>query len=233
MTHDVPGSGGISIAFSNDSTSLVTGVWDLTAQGGANLTLIESGAQTSLTGTSLQFNLSNSALPLLAGLTLGGSIQYAWQAQAYFDTGSILNYAPDTTYNVSFDVSGNNGLLGSVAGVSPEFSFELIDGSGNALASSSSGTQVDIAGLLGPGVTTGPVNLSYTVAGIVPGGPIGVRFTGGVDLGASALSIGTTFATISNLNITSTPVPEPGGSVLLGGVGLLMLLRRHRSTAAV
>lgn len=205
------------------------GVWDLTAQGGANLTLIESAANTSLTGSSLQFNISNSAIPLLGGLALGASIEYAWQAQAYFDTGTILNYAANTTYNVSFDVAGNNGLLGSVLGVTPSFTFELIDGSGNALASNSSGTLIDIAGLLGSGVTSGPVNLSFTTSGSAPTGPIGVRFSGAADVGATALGIGTNFATISNLNIAATPVPEPGGAVLLGAVGVVALLRRRRA----
>ncbi|MCF7786633.1 MAG: PEP-CTERM sorting domain-containing protein [Prosthecobacter sp.] len=128
---------------------------------------------------------------------------------------------------MSFDVDGNNGLLSSTAGLTPSFTFELIDGAGNSLASSSS-TQINIAGLLGTGVTTGTVNLDYILDGTAPSGPIGVRFIGDATVGATALSLGTTYATISNLSITTTPVPEPGGSVLIASVGALLLLRRRR-----
>lgn len=71
-----------------------------------------------------------------------------------------------------------------------------------------------LLGLLGTGVPTGTLSLDYLVDGTAPSGPIGVRFIGD--------------ATISNLNITTAPVPEPGGSVLIASVGLLFLLRRRR-----
>lgn len=233
VTYDVPGGGLLSITLSNGSTTATRGLWDLTAQGGANATILlsltESAAQTTLTGTSLQFGITNDNNSLLGLLGVGTSIHYGWQAVAYFDTpGNILNYAPNTHYSVSFDVDGNNGLLSSVAGLTPSFSFELIDGLGNTLASQSSGSLINIAGLLGTGVTTGTVNLDYILDGTVPTGPIGVRFTGDATVGATALSLGTDFATISNLNISTTPVPEPGGSVLIASVGVVMLLRRRR-----
>ena len=233
VTYDVPGGGLLSVTLSNGSTTATRGLWDLTAQGGANATILlsltESAAQTTLTGSSLQFGISNDNNSLLGLLGVGTSVHYGWQAEAYFDTpGSILSYAPNTHYSVSFDVDGNNGLLSSVAGLTPSFSFELIDGLGNTLASQSSGTLINIAGLLGTGVTTGTVNLDYILDGTVPTGPIGVRFIGDATVGASALSLGTDFATISNLNISTTPVPEPGGSVLIASVGVLMLLRRRR-----
>jgi hypothetical protein len=233
VTYDVPGGGLLSITLDNGSITASSGIWDLTAQGGANATILlsltESAAQTSLTGTDLQFNISNDNNSLLGLLGVGTSIHYAWEAVAYFDTpGSLLNYATDTTYSVSFDVDGNNGLLSSVAGLTPSFTFELIDGLGNALTSDSSGTQINIAGLLGTGVTTGTVNLDYTLGGSIPSGPIGVRFTGDAQVGATALSLGTDFATISNLSISASPVPEPGGSVLIAVTGLTVLLRRRR-----
>ena len=233
VTYNVPGGGLLSITLSNGSTTASRGLWDLTAQGGANATILlsltESAAQATLTGTSLQFGISNDNNSLLGLLGAGANIHYAWNAVAYFDTpGDVLNYTPNTHYSVSFDVDGNNGLLSSVAGLSPSFSFELIDGLGNILASDSSGSQINIAGLLGTGVTTGTVTLDYTLDGTAPTGPIGVRFIGDATVGATALSLGTDYATISNLNITSTPVPEPSGSLLIASVGLLMLLRRRR-----
>ena len=236
VTYDVPGGGLLSITLANGSANTSSGLWDLAAQGGANasilLSLTESAAQTSLTGSSLQFNVSNDNDSLLGLLGGGASVHYAWSAEAYFDTpGNVLGYTPFTSYHVSFNVDGNEGLLSSVAGLTPQFSFELIDGSGNALASSSSGTQINIAGLLGTGVTSGTVNLDYIVDGTVPAGPIGVRFLGDALVGPSALSLGTNFATISDLNITATPVPEPGGAALVGAVGVLILLRRRRAAS--
>ncbi|MEZ5384077.1 MAG: hypothetical protein R3F13_01040 [Prosthecobacter sp.] len=233
VTYDVPGGGLLSITLDDGSTTVSSGLWDLTAQGGANATILlsltESAAQTALTGTDLQFNISNDNDSLLGLLSGGTSVHYAWEAVAYFDTpGSLLNFAADTIYNVSFDVDGNNGLLSSVAGLTPSFTFELVDGLGNALTSDSSGTLINIAGLLGTGVPTGTIDLNYTLGSSIPSGQIGVRFRGDALAGATALSLGTTFATISNLNITSTPVPEPGGSVLIISAGLMMILSRKR-----
>lgn len=233
VTYDVPGGGLLSITLSDGSATTSSGIWDLTAQGGANATILlsltESAAQTTLSGSDLQFNISNDNDSLLGLLGVGTSVHYAWDAVAYFDNpGDVLGYSADTLYSISFDVDGNNGLLSSVAGLTPSFTFELIDGLGNALDSGGSGTLINIAGLLGTGVTTGTVNLAYTLGNSPPSGPIGVRFHGDALVGATALSLGTDFATISNLNISATPVPEPGGSALIASVGLLMLLCRRR-----
>ncbi len=233
VTYDVPGGGLLSVTLSNGSLTATRGLWDLTAQGGANATILfsltESAAQTTLTGSALQFGITNDNNSLLGILGIGTSVHYAWNAVAYFDTpGDVLNYTPNTHYSVSFDVDGNNGLLSSVVGLTPSFTFELIDGSGNTLTSDSSGTLINIAGLLGTGVPTGTVSLDYTFGGSAPTGPVGLRFHGDALVGATALSLGTDFATISNLNITSTPVPEPGSCLLIGSVGVLLLLRRRR-----
>lgn len=233
VTYDVPGGGLVSITLSNGSTTGSRGLWDLTVQGGANATILlslaESAAQATLTGSSLQFGVSNDNNSLLGLLGSGGSIHYAWNAVAYFDTpGSVLSYSPSTQYNVSFDVDGSSGLLSSVSGLNPSFTFELVDGSGNPLTSSNNTTQINIAGLLGTGVPTGTISLTYITDSSAPTGPIGVRFIGDAQVGSSALSLGTTYATISNLEITSTPVPEPGGCVLIGSVGVAMLMRRRR-----
>ena len=230
VTYDVPGGGLLSITLSNGTDSKTSGIWDLSAQGGANasllgLGLLESAAQTELTGSSLKFNVSNDNNSLLGLLGVGASIHYGWDATATFGT---LAYTPFTTYHVSFDVDGSNGLLGSVAGLSPSFSFELVDGNGNALASNSSGTLINVAGLLGSGVTTGTVSLDYTVAGSAPTGALGIRFTGDATVGATALGLGTDFATVSNVNITASPVPEPGSGFLVCALGAAILLRRRR-----
>ena len=235
VTYDLPNPPGLAgIAVLNGTATGSAGIWDLSAQGGANasllgLGLLESGAQTELTATSLKFNVNNDNNTLLGLLGVGASVHYRWQATAYFDTpGSVLGFADQTTYNISFFVDGNDGLLGSIAGLNPSFSFELIDGSGNALASQSSGTLINIAGLLGTGVETGTVNVNYTVSGTVPTGPLGIRFTGDATVGATALGAGTEFATISDVNITATPIPEPAGLMLITLAGMAATLVRHR-----
>ncbi len=234
-TYSVPGGGGfLSVTLANGTAETTSGIWDLKAQGGANATLLggsllDSSAQTQLTGTALKFDINNSPSSLLGFLGVGTSIHYGWDATATFNTsGSEIDYTPNTTYHVSFDVNGNHGLLNSIAGVTPTFEFELVDGNGNPLTDTASGTLINIAGLLGTGVPSGTINLDYTVNGTAPVGPIGVRFIGDATVGATALGQGTDFATVTNLNITASPVPEPGGGLLIGVIGLLALVRRHR-----
>mgnify|MGYP001000854166 CR=1 FL=1 len=235
VTHDVPGGGLLSITLSNGITSGSFGYWDLMAQGGANISLlglglVESGAQTSLTGSSLRFGVSNSLSSLVGALGTGTSLAFGWQATAWFDNpGGELGFIPQTSYQMSFDVNGNNGLLGSVLGVTPSFTFELIDGAGNALDCDGSGTLINIAGLLGTGVTTGTVNLSYTTGTTAPDGPIGIRLSGSALLDATAVGIGTEFATVSNFTLNANVVPEPGGMALILAAGLCGLARRRRS----
>ena len=234
ITYDVPGGGLLSVTVANGITSKSSGVWDLSAQGGMNASLLglgltESAARTSLTGSALQLGISSDPNSLLGALGTGLSVHYGWQAQAYFDTSGTINYQPNTMYNISFNVAGNGGLLNAVTNVTPQFTFELIDGNGNALSSLSSGSLINVAGLLGAGVGSGTVNLTYMVDGTAPTGPLGVRFTGDATIGSAAVGVGTTFATVSNLNVTATPVPEPGGAVLLGAVGMVALLRRRRA----
>lgn len=233
VTRDVPGGGLLSITLDNGSTSTSSGIWDLTATGGANASvliigLVESGAQTSLTGSALEFDISNDNNALLSLLGVGASITYGWEATAYFDTpGSVLGFSDQNNYHISFDVDGDNGLLDSVAGLNPSLTFELIDGLGNTLASDGNGSQISVAGLLG-GLTSGTINLDYNVIGTVPSGPIGIRFRGEADVGATALGLGTDFATISNVNITATPIPEPAGLLLISMLGAVSVLARHR-----
>jgi len=85
ITYDVPGGGLLSITLDNGSTTASSGIWDLTAQGGANATLAligltESAAQTALNGSALEFNISNDNDSLLGLLSVGTSIHYAWEA---------------------------------------------------------------------------------------------------------------------------------------------------------
>ncbi|MDB6139989.1 MAG: hypothetical protein JWO94_3061 [Verrucomicrobiaceae bacterium] len=232
-THSVSGGGLLSLHLDNSTASKTSGIWNLAAQGGANISLfgfglVESDAQTQLTGTSLKFNVTNDANSLLGSLGVGTSLHYGWQATADFGS---LTYTPFTTYHLSFDVDGNNGLLSSIAGVTPTFQFELVDGAGNPLTSNGSGALINVAGLLGTGVTSGTVSVDYTVAGSVPTGDLGLRFIVGATIGATALGIGNDFATITNVNLTASPVPEPGSGFLVGALGTVIIMRRRRTLA--
>lgn len=77
VTYDVPGGGLVSVTLSNGSISASQGLWNLTAQGGANATILlsltESAAQTTLTGSLLTFGISNDNNSLL-GILGGGHL---------------------------------------------------------------------------------------------------------------------------------------------------------------
>lgn len=199
--------------------------WNANATGGVNLgalflNLGSSAAQVALTGNSLQFNTVNAGL--LGSLGVGPSFAESWSATGTF---SNLTMAAGQTYRLSFDVDGSNGLLNSTLAIAPNFSVQLFDGGGTALASTSSGTLINLIGLLGTGVTSGTVTLDFVAPVGVNTNPGSVRFNGDAAINATALNLGTNFATISNLNISA--VPEPS-ALLLGAVGALGLLRRRR-----
>lgn len=230
----------LSLGYDSPSPTGITssnGIWNLAANGGASISLLgigllESQAQTQLAGGTLKFDIDNSAGSLLSHLGVGASIHYSWDADATFNTpGSVLNYSPNTTYHVSFDLNGNAGLLNSVAGVNPTFQFELVDSTGHVLTDTASGTLINVAGLLGTGVPSGTINLDYTLGNTVPTGAIEARFLGDAIVGATAVGLGTDFATVSNLTITASPVPEPAGGLLIASVGMITLLRRRSPRA--
>lgn len=235
VTHDVPGGGLLNVTLSGGTTSNNVGNWTLSAQGGANISLLglgllESGAQTALTGSSLRFGISNDTDSLLGALNTGTSLYYAWEAIVWFSTsGAEINFSPQSRYQVSFDVDGNSGLLDSVLGVTPSFSFQMVDAFGNPLTcDNTSSTLVNIAGILGTGVPTGTLTLDYTLGDVVPSGPLGIKFSGDVYLDETALGAGTTMATMSNLSLSVNSVPEPSGVMLLGSLALMVAMRRWR-----
>ncbi|MGC4012954.1 MAG: PEP-CTERM sorting domain-containing protein [Luteolibacter sp.] len=202
--------------------------WNASASGGASVLLgvSESGARINLTGSSLQFGVVNTGLVgdlLDAGLT---GLTVNWSATATFDkAGNQLVLQPNTTYQVSFLLDGSNGLLDSGVAVLPQFHVELLDGANNNIGTASSGTLVDVVGLLGSGVTSGPVTVSFTTGNTVNSNPASIRFSGSGIANVSVLGLGTTFATVSGLNITQVPEPSSFGLI---GFSALALLRRKR-----
>lgn len=210
--------------------------WNATATGGAEgyllgIQTVSSSAQVALTGTALEFNVFNDGGSLLGSLGTGVGLELAWSATATFDEpGSQLLLAPNSTYQVEFNLNGNDGLLSSVAGLLPSFGIELLDGSGAAVDAVGGGSLVDILGLellnvIGSPPGTQRAIVQFQTGTSVAAGPGGIRFTGSAFVPATALGIGDRFASVSDLSVT--PVPEPS-SLALGLIGAAFCIRRRR-----
>lgn len=199
----------IGISLGGTAGPTTSGIWSLKATGGVSISILglgitETGAQVELTGSALKFNMSNNTSSLLGALGVGTSIAATWEAAAKYNTaGSVLNLQPNTRYTVSFFVDGSNGLLKSGLGIVPSFTTELLDGAGNAVAEKNSGTLINLVGLLGTGVTSGTVNLTFDTPSTVAAGAYSLRFKGGAVLNTTVLGLGRTFATISNVTVNT------------------------------
>lgn len=194
------------------------------------LRIAETGAQVALDGTSLQFNISNSPASILGNLGVGVSLALNWSATLDFDEpGEELVLAPNTIYQVSFDVYGNNGLLESTLGLTPSFGLQLLD-DGSAVDAATGGTLVNIIGLELLGIVGSPPHsgravVQFETGNTVSGNAAALRFTGSALVPATALGIGTQFASVSKLSVTQ--VPEPS-SLVLGFLGAAVGFRRRR-----
>ena len=189
--------------------------WNATAAGGAvvgtniltEIRLAECGAKVALTGSALEFGLSNNPASVLGALGTGLSVALTWSATATYDAaGNELILKPDTTYRIRFDVDAGSGLLGSALAISPSFGVELLNGTGNPVGYSGGGTLANLVGLelltvVGAPAGTGTAVVDFRTGTSVPPGSAGIRFTGSATLPASILGIGTTFATITNLQV--------------------------------
>lgn len=217
---------------SDGSNTTTAGIWTLTAQGGSNISALgavidQSGAQTALTGTSLQFNRDNGPnTALLNLLGTGTNLNYAWDATAAF-TG--FNYAPDSRYTLSFHVDGADGLLQGLSGVNPTFAVQFVDGAGNPLTVNNGTTSVDLIGLLGFGISSGDVTVTMDTGSVAPTGPVSVRFLGDATVNSVASPlVDNNMATVSNMNLAVAPVPEPAGALLVMVCGVCVMFRRRR-----
>lgn len=189
--------------------------WNATATGGAvvgtnvlvELRVAESGAQVALTGSALEFNLSNNPASVLGALGAGLSVATTWSATATYDKpGEELILKPDTTYRIRFDVDAGSGLLSSTLAISPTFGVELLNGSGNPVAYSGGGTLANLVGLelltvVGAPAGTGTAVVNFRTGATVPTGSAGIRFTGSATLPVTLLGIGTKFASITDLQV--------------------------------
>ncbi len=189
--------------------------WNSQVNGGAllgllgNIVLASTGAQTKLTGSALQFNLSNTPGALLSELGVGTGLTLNWSATAKFDdAGKELVLVPGGVYDVSFDVDGGSGLLNSVLGVTPSFAVEMLDGGGTSIGYSGGGNLANILGLdfveiVGAPAGSGRVTARFRAGANVASGAASIRFTGSAILPASLGDTGTNFATVSRLSVVA------------------------------
>ena len=189
--------------------------WMATASGaavlGSNLLtevrLSETAAQIVLTGSAMEFGLTNDPDAILGALSVGAGLSLSWSATATLDApGNEFVLAPNTTYRIRFHVDAGSGLLNSALSLSPSFGVELLDGAGCAVGYSGGGTIANLVGLqlestAGAPAGTGDASVEFRTGATVPAGAAGIRFTGSATLPASAATIGTTLATVSDLSI--------------------------------
>jgi hypothetical protein len=236
----LPGGTLLGVHLGGTASGSLGTYWQAEAGGGAvwgsNLLgearLAETGAQVALDNGGLEFNISNDPDSLLGALGVGLGLTMSWSATATFDeAGEELFLLPNTIYRVVFDVDGSSGLLNSTLGLTPTFGIEMLDGAGNAVNSpAEDGTLVNIIGLellgiIGSPPESGRAVVDFQTGSTVGAGAAGLRFTGSATLPATALNLGTNFATISNISVTA--VPEPS-AFALGFLGAASALRRRR-----
>lgn len=236
----LPGGTLLGVHLGGSASGSLGNYWQAQASGGAvlgsnilgELRLSETGAQVALDNGALEFNISNNPNSVLGALGVGLGLTMNWSATATFDEpGKELFLLPNTIYRVVFDVDGSNGLLKSTLGLTPSFGIEMLDGNGNAIDSpAEDGSLVNIIGLellgiIGSPPESGRAVVDFQTGSSVGSGAAGLRFTGSAILPATALNLGTNFATISNISVTA--VPEPS-ALTLGFFGAAFALRRRR-----
>lgn len=199
VTPPVIGSGG------TQSGSLGT-YWSAQADGALGIVAITATAsQVKLTGSALQFNLTNEPSTLLGALGGGLSLDLAWAATATFNkSGSVLTLKPNSTYRVAFDLNSGSGLLNSVLGANRQFTVSLLDSANQPIGSATSSVGVNLLGLqlLTTGTPgTGRAVVDFKTGATVPAGAAKLKFQASTALPAGLANIGTTFANISNLSI--------------------------------
>jgi hypothetical protein len=189
--------------------------WNAVVNGGAKIgtnlvgeiVLSSTAAQAKLAGSALQFNLNNDPVELLGALGVGTGLSLNWSATAKFDdSGETLNLAPNSVYDVSFDVDGGSGLLNSTLGITPVFAVELLDGADAPVGYSGGGLAANVLGLdlqeiVGAPAGSGRATARFRTGANPSTAPASLRFTASAILPVSLLSIGSNFATVSNLTI--------------------------------
>lgn len=236
----------LSVTLGGSASGALGTYWQASASGAAVLgtniigptpqsNVADTEAKVSLDGTNLNFGMTNSATSILGSLGVGTSLGMSWSATSKFNVGGTnqLVLAPNTTYQVTFDVNSGNNLLNSTLGITPTFTVSLLDGAGTAVGAGSSGTLVNILGLSLVGVTGGPTGseratVNFTTGNTVGAGAASLNFSGSATLPTTVGNVGTTFASISNVTINTVPETSSFALALAGGV-VTLLHRKRRS----
>ncbi len=191
------------------------------------LILATSNARTLTTGTgALRFDIVNGgALGELASV----SLPMTWSAQVSV-TGSDTWVAPSDSYVYQFDALLNNTLLSANPDIFGDITLTI-----------SAGSEI-MYNVTGLAQILGVVSLFPENYGVQVGftydqsdGPLLIRWSASSEIGAQILgALGTsdTMYEISSGAIYVNPIPEPGTyAFLIGGVGLICLLRRRNLPA--
>jgi len=216
ITVDPPDPGFLNVlSFGGSAGPADVGFWNLSATGGAGISLLglgllEAGAQIEIDGDSLNFGIESVDSTLL-GL-LGTSVfTTEWSADLVLDEfGNEVALMPNSTYTITFDIDGTNGLLDSTLLVDSEVTLSLLGGDGNPVGEVNGSTLIDLLGLFGNDATSGTASFTFETGSSVPAGPISLRFEASASLGATVLGIGEQFLEISNLIVTENPPVDPG-----------------------
>ncbi|MCP5535942.1 MAG: PEP-CTERM sorting domain-containing protein [Akkermansiaceae bacterium] len=218
---------GLVLTYNNTPAIGSGGGWDLSAQGSTNLgvgvlvtlPLASTRAKTATGVGDLTFGTASTGLLSdLAGLAL----PMAWEASLTVPDSETWTAGVADTMTYNFDVQFSNGLLGLGAGVFPDLTLEISDGSGVLYASSDVGALLGITNLVNSSYS-GSADFNYNPAN----GPLEIKWSASQTVSAGLLGNGDDVFRISNTDFTVTPVPEPSSAVLLG-VGVVTLLGRRR-----
>ena len=145
----------------------------------------------------------------IGGQALAGSSE-GYNADVYQDVGALL---PNTTYSltVAMDYSGSSSYAGEVA------VLDFVNGTSDSVGTSSGSLLATQS--YTPTTTFTPISLSYTTGNSVSGDLTLVLGSGSPENAR---------LNYNNVQLTTTPVPEPAtlGLVAIGGMSLLLLKRR-------
>lgn len=168
---------------------------------------------------------------------LSGSVAYMGTGTQMFQTFTTVKLQPATLYTITFDSNISVGFVNEIYPFAYLYA-EMAYGVGSGETSSFGGEFINSADLvsgvqnyLAPLTTTaGSYGFAFTTKSIEEGfvgsateKDIALYFQPSINFGVSAAQL-----YLDNVSVTATPIPEPAAA-LLGGLGLLGLLRRRRA----
>lgn len=177
------------------------------------------------TNTSVYVWAANGGIPAGTNVLAMWGDNSMWAQQSFLTTGANGATADDySSFTVSFDA----GWRGRVSGQANSYTFSIVNVTDNLVLGSATynfttptSTIANTYNVVGTGLS---LNITYDNSlGSLAGDTIALRITGDASPNPNAF---TNTAWVDNISVTA--VPEPGAA-LLGGLGLLALLRRRRA----